>query len=136
MAKEESEFKVVDRRVSSTGTVEKAQPESPKETPETPKEGSGFVMKDKPEDHQAAPQEIDFATFIFSLATSALLHLGLAPDPATKKVQKNVQLAKQNIDILGMIQEKTKGNLTAEEANLLEGLLAETRLRYVEASRT
>lgn len=123
--KNEEDFRVVDRRVSSTGA------DAPVESA---KEGSGFVMKEKPEAEAKESPQIDFATFVFSLATSALIHLGLAPDPATNQIHTNVELAKQNIDILGMLEEKTKGNLSEEEANLIEGLLAEIRLRYVQVS--
>ena len=70
---------------------------------------------------------------ILSLATGALINLGMAPDPVTREDQKNVELARQNIDILSLLEEKTKGNLTEDESKLLENLLAETRLRFVEA---
>ena len=55
---------------------------------------------------------IDFATFILSLSHSALMHLGEAPHPDTNKVEANLPLAKQNIDLLGLMEEKTKGNAT------------------------
>lgn len=75
--------------------------------------------------------EIDFSSFIFSLSTSALLHLGEVPDPTTKKREKNLPLAKQTIDILGMLKEKTKGNLTPDEEKLIENILTDLRWRYV-----
>ena len=64
--------------------------------------------------------QINFATFIFSLNSSALVHLGMIEEPSTNKKIKNMVLAKQTIDILGMLEEKTKGNLTSEESNLLK----------------
>ncbi len=65
-----------------------------------------------------------------------MIHLGLVPDPGTGQPQKkNLALARQNIDILEILQKKTRGNLTPEEEPMLESLLAETRLRFVEASR-
>ncbi|OGQ00477.1 MAG: hypothetical protein A2Z51_09985 [Deltaproteobacteria bacterium RBG_19FT_COMBO_52_11] len=74
---------------------------------------------------------MDFASFIFSLSTSALLHLGEVPDPVTQNREKNLTLAKQTIDILGMLQEKTRGNLTSEEEKMMETLLTDLRWRYV-----
>ncbi len=79
--------------------------------------------------------EVTFSTFVFSLSTSALLHLGEIPDPNTNQINKNLSLAKQTIDILGMLQEKTKGNLEDDEANLLQNLLYELRMKYVTATK-
>lgn len=85
-------------------------------------------------EHESFPQ-IDFATFVLSLSHSALMHLGEAPDPETNKVEKNLPLAKQNIDILGLLEEKTKGNLTGDEERLLAQVLFDLRMRYVECSK-
>jgi uncharacterized protein DUF1844 len=79
--------------------------------------------------------EIDFATFVLSLASSALLHLGQMPDPDTKKTESNLPMAKQTIDILAMLQGKTRGNLSRDEEQLLENLLYDLRLKYVEAAK-
>jgi hypothetical protein len=78
--------------------------------------------------------QIDFYTFIFSLGSSAFVHLGDAPHPETTRLEQNLLLAKQTIDILGILEEKTRGNLTAEEQKLLENLLSDLRLRYVARS--
>lgn len=75
--------------------------------------------------------KIDFSTFIFSLNSSALVHLGMISEPGSDKKIKNLPLAKQTIDMLGMIDEKTKGNLTDEEANMLKNILHDLRLMYV-----
>ena len=74
---------------------------------------------------------IDFLTFCVSLASSAFVHLGDAPHPESGRTTPDLGLAKQTIDLLGMLQEKTKGNLTEEEAHFLENLLLDLRLRYV-----
>lgn len=74
---------------------------------------------------------INFSTFILSLNTAALVHLGEIPDPITQKKQSNLLLAKQTIDTLEMLKEKTKGNLTVEEEKLLESILFELKLKYV-----
>ncbi|HTP28435.1 MAG TPA: DUF1844 domain-containing protein [Anaeromyxobacteraceae bacterium] len=78
---------------------------------------------------------IDFYTFCLSLGSSVIVHLGDAPHPESGQSVTNLELAKQTIDIIGMLQEKTKGNLTEEEARLLESLLVDLRLRFVAKSR-
>lgn len=75
--------------------------------------------------------EINFSTFIFSLNSSALVHLGVIEDPATGQKDKNLPIAKQTIDIIGMLEEKTRGNLTNEEENLLKDILYNLRMLYV-----
>lgn len=78
---------------------------------------------------------IDFSTFILSLATSAQVHLGAIPNPATGKQEKDLALAKQTIDILGVLEEKTKGNLAEQEGRLLQHLLFDLRMMYVEQNK-
>ena len=83
----------------------------------------------------ASLPEVDFHTFVLSLGSSALLHLGELEHPEAGGPHKDLALAKHTIDILAMLQDKTKGNLGAPEAELLENLLYDLRLQYVEASR-
>lgn len=78
---------------------------------------------------------IDFSTFILSVSTSAVTFLGLIAHPETGETTVNLTLAKQNIDILCMLQEKTVGNLTGDEAQLLETLLYDLRMRFLEVSQ-
>jgi hypothetical protein len=86
-------------------------------------------------DSETLPQ-IDFATFVLSLSHSALVHLGEAPDPDTNETARvDLGLAKQNIDILGMLEEKTKSNLTGDEERLLAQVLFDLRMRFVEKSK-
>jgi hypothetical protein len=85
-------------------------------------------------DDPKVQREIDFTTFCISLASSAFVHLGDVPHPESQEVAPNLILAKQTIDLLGMLQAKTRGNLTAEEDRLLEHVLADLRLRYVAKS--
>ena len=78
------------------------------------------------------PAAIDFYTFVLSLASSAFVHLGDAPHPETgEPVRPDFPLAQQTIDILAMLREKTKGNLTAEEEKFVDNLLTDLRLRFV-----
>jgi len=75
--------------------------------------------------------EISFSTFILSLNSSALVHLGLETDPSTGEQTSNLSLAKQTIDILAMLEEKTSGNLNDDERRLLTNIVYELRLMYV-----
>ncbi len=76
---------------------------------------------------------MDFSTFILSLSTSALMNLGEIQNPVTKKVEKELELARQTIDIIDMLREKTRGNLTQEEDRLINNVLYDLRLRYCKA---
>jgi hypothetical protein len=84
-----------------------------------------------PDPPQALP-DIDFATFVLSLGSSVLVHLGEVQDAEGKK-QPDLPLAKQTIDLLALIQVKTKGNLDESEDQLLAGLLYDLRIKYVDA---
>jgi len=82
------------------------------------------------------PNVINFPAFVLSLAHTAAVHFGDIPDPMTgQTMQPNVEAAKQMIDILSLLELKTRGNLSAEERQLLEQLLYELRLRYLDASK-
>lgn len=120
-------------------------------------EGEGFVFKDsrssqisedEAQDHdsqaEAAPSEpaqaqqpfkIDFSTFIMSLTSSAFYHLGDIADPETGKTETNLPAVQQTIDMLIMLNEKTKGNLNEEEAKLLEQLVYELQMKFVAKSK-
>jgi hypothetical protein len=78
---------------------------------------------------------IDFATFVLSLSHSALMHLGDAPDPAGKSAPPDLEMARQTIDLLTLLEQKTHGNLTGEEERMLSAALYDLRLRFVEVSR-
>jgi hypothetical protein len=84
-------------------------------------------------EHRLPP--LDFSTFVLSLGSSALMHLGDLENPGTGTASKNLPMAKHSIDILSMLQEKTKGNLNTTETQLLENLLYDLRLRYVTAAK-
>ncbi len=74
---------------------------------------------------------IYFPTFVLSLSQAALLHLGEIDDPETGRKEVNFLLARQSVDLLSMLQEKTRGNLTENEHKLLENLLYDLRMKYV-----
>ncbi|MBN2034715.1 MAG: DUF1844 domain-containing protein [Deltaproteobacteria bacterium] len=77
--------------------------------------------------------EVNFSYFLVSLSSSALLHLGEIVDPQTGQRKADLPLAKHSIDIIAMLREKTKGNLTDEEQKALESILTDLRWRYVKA---
>lgn len=79
---------------------------------------------------------LDFSTFVMGIIGSAFVHLGDAPNPESAgALDRNLLLARQDIDLLGLLAEKTKGNLTGEEERLLEQALCDLRMRWVEVSR-
>jgi hypothetical protein len=88
-------------------------------------------MPDAPE----ALPDIDFATFVLSLGSSALVHLGETPDESGKTFPADLALAKQTIDLLAMLETKTRGNLDEGEQRLLAALLYDLRIKYVDAQK-
>ncbi len=78
---------------------------------------------------------IDFPTFVLSIASAAMMGLGLAPRPDSGKIEVELEMARQNIDLLEMIREKTRNNLTSDEEKLLERVLFEVRTKFVEVSK-
>ena len=87
-------------------------------------------------DESKAPS-LDFNALILSLGSSAIVHLGEAPDPGTgQKAEKPaLPMAQQSIDLLAMLQEKTRGNLTPDEARFIENMLFDLRMLYLQVSR-
>lgn len=79
--------------------------------------------------------EISFAAFLMSLSTEALVHLGEVADPSSGRQQRDLAMAQQLIDILGMLRDKTRGNLDHDEHSLLDAILFDLRMKYVEIAR-
>ena len=82
-------------------------------------------------DHAESMPHLDFSTFVLSMSSSAMVHLDEIPEPETGEKSLNLPLAKQTIDLLTMLQEKTKGNLTPDEERLIKDVLFELRMIYV-----
>ncbi len=118
---EEKGYKFVDKRrifkEDSQSTQQNQETQNTQETQQT-------------QETQPLPP-VNFSTFIVSLSSSALVHLGEIPDPTTGQYNKNLILAKQTIDILQMLKEKTKGNLDPDEEALLTNILFDLRVKYV-----
>lgn len=91
------------------------------------------VHEMKTETPGEAIPKIDFPTLIMSFASASMISMGLVPDPVTGEIQKNLLIAQQNIDVISLLREKTKGNVTPEEERLMEQILYELRMHYVEA---
>jgi len=125
---EDKGFVFKDRRKLSQEDEEPVQEAKPREEP--------AQTQEKKTDDQAYPPlpEVNFSTFIVSLSTEILFHLGEIAHPGTGERQKDFVLAKHAIDTLAMMQEKTKGNLTEEEQKLLESMLYDLRMCFIRTS--
>ncbi len=131
MAENEKGFTVKDRRTfSSDGPAadETAAPAAGA-PPEPPP--AAEAAPEPPPDRTAPLPQINFPTFIASLNASALVHLGVIEDPVSGKAEKNLPMAKQTIDIISMLQQKTAGNLTPDEDGMLKSILYDLRIMYV-----
>jgi len=119
-------FVIKDRRSSQLSEDDiKAQDQAPPAEP----------GKTKSEIPRTDPFEIDFSTFVLSLTSSAFYHLGDMADPITGKKEANLPAVKQTIDMLMMLKHKTRGNLSQDEAKLLEQLIYELQMKYVSKNR-
>lgn len=115
------------------GPVKKKIDEAWKET--VAREKKAREAKEPEEEAEKAgplPMEMDFSLFISGLGMQALMGLGEITDPLTKKKEVNLDQAKQTIDILSMLKGKTEGNLTDEESKILDNLLYELRMKYID----
>ncbi len=128
---EEREFKVVDKRRFAREGGDTGSEERDVAGPET---GTREEEKTVEKEVTNLPPP-DFTSFILSLSTSALLHLGEVPNPLSGEegVKKNIPIARHTIDVIEMLSEKTKGNLTEEENKILGEVLYDLRMRYVKA---
>lgn len=91
---------------------------------------------EKPDGQADLLPHVDFATFVLSLSHSALMHMGEAPNPETGTVEKTLPLARQTIDLIAMLEEKTRGNLSGDEERLIGQILFDLRMRFVEMIKT
>jgi len=132
---DEKSFKVEDRRTSSGKRDEPDGVSEPgkKEEAKQQDTGGGSKSRSSVKGSESSAPEVDFSTFIFSLFTSALIQMGDMADPVTGNIEKNIQAAKQTIDILDILARKTEGNLSDEEANLLKNASAELKWKYIDA---
>jgi Domain of unknown function (DUF1844) len=132
---EDKGFTVKDRRFFQQSEEDKERLREESRHQETAREA--YETESNKAADTAGPQaegplpEITLASFIMSLGTSVFFHLGDLPHPETGATEKNLPLAKQTIDLLGLLREKTRNNLTPEEENIFDHLLYDLRMRYV-----
>lgn len=141
---EEKGFVVSDRRlftpsgerIMDTGQPEPAEPESPP-SPEQ-KAPATAASPQTPPTEADAPQDlppVDFASFVMMLTNNVMVFLGQVPNPLTQQPQVDLGQAQHTIDILMMLREKTRGNLTDEEEHFLQELLPQLQMAYVQAKQ-
>jgi len=131
MSDSDNSFNVVDKRgFEADGSLKTETTQAPEQPKESPKEQNA---------QQAAPkheyQPVDFVSFIVSFATQAIILMGEAPNPQTGLTVKDIDGARQTIDVLTMLREKTKGNLTSDEEKLYEDILANLHIAFLKASK-
>jgi hypothetical protein len=136
---EEKGFVIKDRRRFAEGAETEQNEGAPQSEAASPageqKSARPEEAPDREEEKARGPlPEVTLATFIFSLSSSALVHLGEIPEPETNRTLVDLPIAKQIIDTLGMLQEKTKGNLDQDEERLLKSVLYDLRMRYIQKS--
>src|SRR5262245_198763 len=151
MAEEnQGSFKVTDRRLfNADGTlredalIEEAAPAPPPEPaaagPSTAQPQGQFATATAPEPQSepedAEPERTMFNEFLMGIASSAFIYLGLVEHPATGRRQVDMTAAKESIDMLLMLREKTKGNLTRGEEKFFDDLLTDLKMQYVSMRR-
>jgi hypothetical protein len=134
-----SGFTVSDRRIFSPEAENPAPPAAGSAAaPADPETGASPAAADSETTGSSVQNlpPVDFHTFVLSLGSSALLHLGELEHPDGREAQPDLPLAKHTIDIIAMLQEKTRGNLSPPEERLIESLLYDLRLRYVEHTKS
>ena len=129
MTENQQEFKVTDRRGFADDGTPKPVVEEPAEKPaEAPPAQAASEPQDK---STRAYQTIDFPTYILGYYTQGMVLLGETPNPYTQKKEEDVESVRHIIDVLSMIEQKTRGNLNAEESQLLESVLYELRMKFM-----
>ena len=145
---EQSGFKVTDRRMFDAEGQERDDEPVP-DLKESPDSGQAVGREEHTSPPVSAPEEsgetvdpaadgpgekINFASFLLSLATTGMVHLGEIPEPTTGQVMENLEGARQMIEILTVLKEKTEGNLSSEELHLMDSLLYELRMKFLSKS--
>ncbi len=129
---EEPGFTVTDKRLFREDKEERSpeppRPEPPKSKAAAPQEAANQNAAEPPPGTHA---QIDFPSYVLSYYTQGLVLLGEVPNPYTNQKEEDTEAARHTIDILVMLQEKTKGNLSGEEAQLLDSVLYELRMKFM-----
>ena len=133
MSPEERE--TTDAPEEARGEADPMSPEE-KETTETPEEPPRESRAQESADEGRVLPPATFGTFLQVMASQCFVFLGAVPNPASGKPEPDLPQAKYTIDLLAIVEEKTRGNLSPEEDRLLQAILCDARLRYVEACKT
>ncbi|MGA1844137.1 MAG: DUF1844 domain-containing protein [bacterium] len=128
-------FTIVDRRIGAQKSAEERTQDSDTSSEKEKPSHKNTGTRREEEKEQAPLPEVDFPSFIMSLCTSVYIHLGEIPDPTTNQNEPNLPLAKQTIDLIAMLKEKTEGNRTEDEDKLLDEMLYSLRMRYIAVSQ-
>ncbi len=136
MAEEEDKgYTVKDRRFLHMSEEEKAAQKEKEASKAAEAEAPKKEAKPAAGGSDVPLPEITFPSFLFSMSTAVFVNLGAVADPATGEINRNLPLAKQTIDLLGMLREKTRNNLTKEEEDLFDHLLYDLRMRYIKEAK-
>lgn len=129
----EKEFTVRDRRSTVSESPSTSDTAKEADTQKSASSEPKLADTDRAAEEQKSEPlpELDFSAFIFSLATTAQVGLGVIPNPQTNLQVRNLPAAKQMIDIIGMLKEKTTGNLTQDEQALVDSILYNLRMQYI-----
>jgi hypothetical protein len=135
MTKEQEEqgFRVTDKRgFREDGEPVDQEPQKDAREEDTPLVEQSSAKEEKPPDKELPPRPpIDFPSYILSYYTQGCVLLGEVPNPITNKKEEHIEEAKHIVDILSMLEQKTKGNLSKEEKQLIESVLYELRMKYM-----
>ena len=140
MSEEKSGFEVKDKRIfDDSGELRNEEAEDqaaqPDEAPAQDPDPAQAQDQEQFRASSAPPLPPDFASFVVSMSHAALFHLGQVPDPHSGETQTDLGMARHTIDTIAMLQQKTKGNLTTDEQQLIDNVLTELRLAYVHLAK-
>ena len=121
-------------KIANPGTAESARSEAPS-PPEEEKDTATGLPPTPPNEGDASQDlpQVDFASFVMMLTNNVMVFLGQVPNPMSQQPQVDLDQAKHTIDIIMMLREKTRGNLTDEEERFLQELLPQLQMAYVQA---
>lgn len=130
MSEESKSFVVRDRRIRGDEQAETTDRPSSSSSPQA--QASARSPEQRPSHEHEPRPPVTFSSFIFSLGTSAMMFMGEQLDPRQERLPVNLSQAKEIIDILSMLEGKTRGNLTSEEQTVLTDMLYALRMKYVD----
>ncbi len=132
---EPSNFKVVDRRSFGADGTPREVPREETKAPEPPKPAAPDNIRSRREEEDFEEGPTGFDTLVSYLSTTAMFQLGLLPGPSGEPIPVDLANARRTIDLLEILQQKTRGNLTPDEAKLVEDVIYDLRLSFVEMTK-